>query len=157
MDNGLLSLSYNIPDQSFHFILFPSFPPPPPPPLFLLYPFPFLPLFPPLISFYLSFLPLLFPPSLPPSHPSFLSPSLPPFSSSSLPPPLPHQLSLMQLQEEKERLFHENRASLDEVTRAKDHEIHSLQSQLQQKVKELQTKDEVCVITVFRVDHMLLC
>ena len=58
--------------------------------------------------------------------------------------------SLMQLQEEKERLFHENRTSLDELTRAKDHDIHNLQSRLQQSLQQLEEKDKVCI-------HVCVC
>jgi len=51
--------------------------------------------------------------------------------------------SLLQLQEEKEREFHEHRSALDQLTRSKDHEVQGLQARMQQMSVELQTSKEV--------------
>ena len=51
--------------------------------------------------------------------------------------------SLLQLQEEKEKQFHENRAAMNELTRAKDHEIHSLLTRVQHMTQELEASKQV--------------
>ena len=53
--------------------------------------------------------------------------------------------SLLQLQEEKERQFHEHRSALDQLARTKDHEVQGLQTRIQQMSLELQTSKEVGV------------
>ena len=51
--------------------------------------------------------------------------------------------SLVQLQEEKERQFTENRAAFEEMVRSKDHEIHSLQGKVTTLTKDLDNKNKV--------------
>ena len=51
--------------------------------------------------------------------------------------------SLVQLQEEKERQFHENRASFEEMVRSKDHEIHTLQNRVTTLTRDLENKNKV--------------
>jgi len=55
------------------------------------------------------------------------------------------QDSLVHLQEEKERYFHESRASFDEMVRSKDHEIHILQDQIASLKRDMEAKNEVSV------------
>lgn len=47
------------------------------------------------------------------------------------------------LQEEKEKLFTESRASFDEMVRSKDYEIKNLKDQLNEVRKDLETRGEV--------------
>ena len=49
----------------------------------------------------------------------------------------------MQLQEEKEKQFYENRSGFNEMVRAKDHEIQTLQSSLRQAQRDLDARNEV--------------
>jgi chromosome segregation ATPase len=53
------------------------------------------------------------------------------------------QDSFVKLQEEKEKLFVESRASFDAMVRSKEREIQSMQDQVQKLSKDLQTKDEM--------------
>ena len=56
--------------------------------------------------------------------------------------------SLVQLQEEKERQFHENRASFEEMVRSKDHEIHTLQNKMALLNRDLETKSQVSAAAI---------
>ena len=47
-------------------------------------------------------------------------------------------ISFLQLQEEKEKQFHEHRATLDELARSKDHEIQSLLTRVQKMTQEME-------------------
>ena len=64
------------------------------------------------------------------------------YSVATMPP---SPLSLVQLQEEKEKHFQESRSSFEEMVRSKDHQIGGLQSKLEALKNDLNSRKEVCV------------
>ena len=57
--------------------------------------------------------------------------------------------SFVQLQEEKERQFHENRAAFEEMVRSKDHELHTLQNKMAALTRDMEARSEVRAWVVY--------